>query len=134
LVLSRPPILAFAVLAKISALYRAGGCQTVLDLLTDCRINNNRRNCSNNKPRSYRAPLGGILTNHRLQPYSQRSHLLFANKGYGEPLVLPKAVYEAAAVIEQFNPGMLGGTALAELLFGLSSRKRDLQAVRFSVS
>ncbi len=35
-----------------------------------------------------------------------------------KPLVLPKAVYEAAAVIEQFNPGMLGGTALAQLLFG----------------
>ena len=35
-----------------------------------------------------------------------------------KPLVLPKTVYEAAAVIEQFNPGMLGGTALAELLFG----------------
>ncbi len=35
-----------------------------------------------------------------------------------KPLVLPKAVYEAAAVIELFNPGMLGGTALAELLFG----------------
>ena len=35
-----------------------------------------------------------------------------------KPLVLPKAVYEASAVVEQFNPGMLGGTALAELLFG----------------
>jgi len=35
-----------------------------------------------------------------------------------KPLALPKAVYEAAAVVEQFNPGMLGGTALAELLFG----------------
>ena len=35
-----------------------------------------------------------------------------------KPLVLPKSVYQAAAVIEQFNPGMLGGSALAELLFG----------------
>ncbi len=35
-----------------------------------------------------------------------------------KPLVLPQTVYKAAAVVEQFNPGMLGGTALAELLFG----------------
>ncbi|MFW5727591.1 MAG: glycoside hydrolase family 3 C-terminal domain-containing protein [Spirochaetia bacterium] len=35
-----------------------------------------------------------------------------------KPLVLPKAVYQAAAVVEQFNPGMLGGSALADLLFG----------------
>lgn len=35
-----------------------------------------------------------------------------------KPLVLPKAVYEAAAVIEQFNSGMLGGAAMAQLLFG----------------
>lgn len=36
-----------------------------------------------------------------------------------KPLVLPPAVRRAAAVIEQFNPGMAGGQALAEALFGL---------------
>lgn len=36
-----------------------------------------------------------------------------------KPLVLPPAVRRAAAVIELFNPGMAGGRALAEALFGL---------------
>lgn len=36
-----------------------------------------------------------------------------------KPLVLPPAVRRAAAIIECFNPGMMGGTALAEALFGL---------------
>ncbi len=36
-----------------------------------------------------------------------------------KPLVLPPAVRRAAAVIELFNPGMEGGRALAEALFGL---------------
>ncbi len=35
-----------------------------------------------------------------------------------KPLILPKAGQKAAAIIEQFNPGMLGGQALAEALFG----------------
>ncbi|MDA3852413.1 MAG: glycoside hydrolase family 3 C-terminal domain-containing protein [Spirochaetaceae bacterium] len=35
-----------------------------------------------------------------------------------KPLALPPNVYNAAAVIELFNPGMEGGRALAELLFG----------------
>lgn len=35
-----------------------------------------------------------------------------------KPLVLPPAVREAAAVIEAFNPGMLGGQAIAELIAG----------------
>jgi beta-glucosidase len=35
-----------------------------------------------------------------------------------KPLILPKVGNEAAAIIEQFNPGMLGGQALAETLFG----------------
>jgi beta-glucosidase len=36
-----------------------------------------------------------------------------------KPLVLPPAVRRAAAIIELFNPGMEGGRALAEALFGL---------------
>jgi beta-glucosidase len=36
-----------------------------------------------------------------------------------KPLVLPPAAKRAAAIIEQFNPGMEGGRALAEALFGL---------------
>jgi beta-glucosidase len=36
----------------------------------------------------------------------------------GKPLVLPPAAHAANAIIECFNPGMLGGTALAEALFG----------------
>lgn len=36
-----------------------------------------------------------------------------------KPLVLPPAVQRAAAIIELFNPGMEGGRALAEALFGL---------------
>jgi beta-glucosidase len=35
-----------------------------------------------------------------------------------KPLVLPKAVLEGAAILEAFNPGMQGGTAIAEALFG----------------
>ncbi|MBI4926953.1 MAG: glycoside hydrolase family 3 C-terminal domain-containing protein [Anaerolineae bacterium] len=36
-----------------------------------------------------------------------------------KPLVLPPAVQRAAAIVECFNPGMMGGQALAEALFGL---------------
>lgn len=36
-----------------------------------------------------------------------------------KPLVLPPAVKHAAAIIELFNPGMEGGRALAEALFGV---------------
>lgn len=36
-----------------------------------------------------------------------------------KPLVLPPAAVRAAAIIELFNPGMEGGWALAEALFGL---------------
>jgi len=36
-----------------------------------------------------------------------------------KPLVLPPAVKRAAAIIELFNPGMEGGRALAEALFGV---------------
>ncbi|NLF79286.1 MAG: beta-glucosidase [Chloroflexi bacterium] len=36
-----------------------------------------------------------------------------------KPLVLPPAARRAAAIIELFNPGMEGGRALAEALFGL---------------
>lgn len=35
-----------------------------------------------------------------------------------KPLILPAAVRNAAAVIEAFNPGMLGGRAIAELIAG----------------
>jgi beta-glucosidase len=35
-----------------------------------------------------------------------------------KPLVLPQSAQNAAAIIELFNPGMSGGTALAEALFG----------------
>nr|WP_269526281.1 glycoside hydrolase family 3 N-terminal domain-containing protein [Coraliomargarita parva] len=35
-----------------------------------------------------------------------------------KPLVLPKSVQEAAAIIEVFNPGMMGGQAIAEAIFG----------------
>ena len=35
-----------------------------------------------------------------------------------KPLVLPPAVREAAAIIEAFNPGMEGGRAVAEAIFG----------------
>jgi beta-glucosidase len=36
----------------------------------------------------------------------------------GKPLVLPPAAHAANAIVECFNPGMLGGRALGELLFG----------------
>ncbi|HET9954518.1 MAG TPA: glycoside hydrolase family 3 N-terminal domain-containing protein [Polyangiaceae bacterium] len=36
----------------------------------------------------------------------------------GKPLVLPEEAQRASAIVECFNPGMLGGTAVAELLFG----------------
>ncbi len=36
-----------------------------------------------------------------------------------KPLVLPKSAINARAIIELFNPGMQGGTALAEALYGL---------------
>ena len=36
-----------------------------------------------------------------------------------KPLVLPASAKNAAAIIEVFNPGMEGGTAVAEALFGL---------------
>jgi beta-glucosidase len=36
----------------------------------------------------------------------------------GKPLVLPEAVSGADAIFECFNPGMLGGRALAEAIFG----------------
>ena len=36
----------------------------------------------------------------------------------GKPLVLPASAESASAIIECFNPGMLGGTAVAEALFG----------------
>lgn len=36
-----------------------------------------------------------------------------------KPLVLPPAAKRAAAIVELFNPGMEGGQALAEALFGL---------------
>ncbi len=35
-----------------------------------------------------------------------------------KPHILPKAGQEADAIIQQFSPGMLGGQALAEILFG----------------
>jgi len=36
----------------------------------------------------------------------------------GKPLVLPPSLDRAAALLEAFNPGMEGGTAVAEALFG----------------
>ena len=36
-----------------------------------------------------------------------------------KPLVLPPSAKKAAAIVELFNPGMAGGQALAEALFGL---------------
>ncbi len=35
-----------------------------------------------------------------------------------KPLVLPASIRGAAAIIEAFNPGMEGGTAIAEILWG----------------
>jgi beta-glucosidase len=35
-----------------------------------------------------------------------------------KPLVLPKSAERAQAIVACFNPGMLGGTAFAELMFG----------------
>lgn len=35
-----------------------------------------------------------------------------------KPLVLPESASRASAIVQCFNPGMLGGTALAEILFG----------------
>ena len=35
-----------------------------------------------------------------------------------KPLVLPPSAEQASAILECFNPGMLGGKALAEILFG----------------
>jgi beta-glucosidase len=37
----------------------------------------------------------------------------------GKPLVLPPEVLEADAILECFNPGMMGGRALAEAIFGV---------------
>jgi beta-glucosidase len=36
----------------------------------------------------------------------------------GKPLVLPPSAERASAIVACFNPGMLGGTAFAEILFG----------------
>ena len=36
-----------------------------------------------------------------------------------KPSVLPRSVLDAAAIIEAFNPGMMGGRAVAELVLGL---------------
>jgi beta-glucosidase len=36
-----------------------------------------------------------------------------------KPLVLPSCVLKAEAIVEAFNPGMEGGRALAELVFGM---------------
>ncbi|WP_437309911.1 glycoside hydrolase family 3 N-terminal domain-containing protein [Sorangium sp. So ce388] len=35
-----------------------------------------------------------------------------------KPLVLPRSVLGAAAIVEAFNPGMMGGRAVAEAIFG----------------
>ncbi|WP_437639194.1 glycoside hydrolase family 3 N-terminal domain-containing protein [Sorangium sp. So ce854] len=35
-----------------------------------------------------------------------------------KPLVLPRSVLRAAAILEAFNPGMMGGRAVAEAIFG----------------
>ncbi|KYF59233.1 glycosyl hydrolase [Sorangium cellulosum] len=35
-----------------------------------------------------------------------------------KPLVLPRSVLGAAAIVEAFNPGMMGGQAVAEAIFG----------------
>ena len=35
-----------------------------------------------------------------------------------KPLVLPESAFQAKAILECFNPGMQGGTALAEIMFG----------------
>ncbi|WFB35123.1 glycoside hydrolase family 3 N-terminal domain-containing protein [Kiritimatiellota bacterium B12222] len=35
-----------------------------------------------------------------------------------KPLILPEAIQNAEALIEAFNPGMTGGTAIAEAIFG----------------
>jgi beta-glucosidase len=37
----------------------------------------------------------------------------------GKPLVLPEAILGADAIFECFNPGMMGGRALAEAIFGV---------------
>jgi len=49
-----------------------------------------------------------------------------------KPLVLPPAVRRAAAVVEAFNPGMEGGRAIAEALFGLLNPSGKL-AISFPV-
>ncbi|HYO98316.1 MAG TPA: glycoside hydrolase family 3 N-terminal domain-containing protein [Polyangiaceae bacterium] len=36
----------------------------------------------------------------------------------GKPLILPQSAQRAKALVQLFNPGMLGGTAFAEALFG----------------
>ncbi|WP_329454033.1 glycoside hydrolase family 3 N-terminal domain-containing protein [Streptomyces sp. NBC_01497] len=36
-----------------------------------------------------------------------------------KPLVLPPSAHDAAAIVHAFNPGMLGGQAIAELVLGL---------------
>lgn len=38
---------------------------------------------------------------------------------HSKPAVLPETVTRAAAIIEAFNPGMQGGRAIAEIIFGL---------------
>jgi beta-glucosidase len=38
---------------------------------------------------------------------------------HSKPCVLPESALSASAIVEAFNPGMRGGTAVAELLFGL---------------
>ncbi|XHR27870.1 MAG: glycoside hydrolase family 3 N-terminal domain-containing protein [Chthoniobacteraceae bacterium] len=35
-----------------------------------------------------------------------------------KPMVLPRSIQNAAAIVEAFNPGMEGGTAVAEILWG----------------
>ena len=72
--------------------------------------------------------IGEICDTATLELYGKQEELfhLIADTGVpvivvlinSKPLAIPKVVERAAAIIEAFNPGMLGGQAIAEAIFG----------------
>ena len=56
-----------------------------------------------------------------LEALSRTGKPLVAVLVNSKPLVLPPAIQGAAAILEAFNPGMEGGTAIAEILWGITN-------------
>jgi beta-glucosidase len=72
--------------------------------------------------------IGEICDTATLELYGKQEELFHAVADTGvpvvvvlinsKPLAIPQVVERAAAVIEAFNPGMLGGQAIAEIIYG----------------